>query len=166
MYKLTVEFQNTQELADFVVKLGGLPKQAAVEQTMPVAVEQSEAPAKPAKAPKQKKVEEPKHEYDQEVPPVIEVPKQAAAPAKPKFDREIAMTFVKQSIEQLTKEGVDGAALAKSLADIYVTAGCPAGVKISQLDDAQLESFFPVFSAYVAKTRGEAQIPKQTASFI
>lgn len=165
MFKLTVEFQNNQELIDFVLKLGGLPKHAAVEQTMPVAVEQSEAPAKPAKAPKQKKVEEPKHEYDVEVPPVIEAPK-PAAPAKPKFDREIAMTFVKQSIEQLTKEGTDGATLAKALAEIYVNAGCPAGVKISQLDDAQLEAFFPHFSAYVAKAKGEAQVPKQTASFI
>lgn len=148
MFKLSVEFKTTQELADFIVKLGGAPTSLKVE-------EEKEVP----KEKKAKKVEEKK-----EAPVMVEAPAVVPPelPAKPAFDRGAAITLATETIKELTTLGVSGADLAQHLANLYTLAQCPIGVKISQLDDEQLAKFLPLFT----EKASELKKPAQNASFI
>jgi hypothetical protein len=163
MYKLTVEFKNNEELAAFVIKLGGLPAQADVKHIQPVVVEQESQPVEQVKEEpkKEKKIKKKETIVDQgvevEVPPVIE---------KPAIDRDAVIKIVTQSIKDLTDLGLQGADIAAALADIYVKTGCPAGVKISMLTDDQLEQFFPLFQKFVADKKKQTVVTAQTQSFV
>lgn len=166
MYKLTVEFKNNQELAAFVIKLGGLPAQAAVTQTMPVSIEQAPAPQpevvveeKPKKA-KAKKETIVDQGEEIEVPPVIE------KPAPKAIDRDGIIKTVTSAIQDLTAAGMKGPNLAKHLGDLYIQTDCPAGTKIGQLDDEALSRFFPAFMAFVAETKGQQIVQPEQASFV
>lgn len=164
MYKLTIEFKNNDELAAFVIKLGGVPAGALVQQTMPVSVESAPTEAPSVKEEKPKKAKAKKETVvDQgeevDVPPVIET----KAPA---IDRDAVIATVSKNIAELSELGMKGGDIAAALADIYVRTNCPAGVKISQLDDNQLAQFFPSFTAFVAKAKGLQVATTQTQSFV
>jgi hypothetical protein len=164
MYKLTVEFKNNEELAAFVVKLGGLPAQAALTQTVPVKVEQAPAEIveeKPKKAKPVKKETVVDQGAEVEVPPVIPTPA-----AKPTIDRAGAIATITAAIQDLTASGMKGPALAKHLGDLYIQADCPAGTKIGQLDDEQLSRFFPAFTGFVAGIKGQTIVQPEQASFV
>ena len=161
MYKLTVEFKTNQELADFVVKIGGVTPDMNVKHIMPVAAEpvQAEAPVKEKKT-KAKKETVVDQGAEVEVPPVIE------APAKKVIDRDSIIKAVTSGIQELSAKGMKGPQLAKELGDIYVQTDCPAGTKIGQLEDDALARFFPAFKAFLAQINGQTLASESQGNFI
>ena len=160
MYKLTVEFKNNEELAAFVIKIGGVTPDMNVKHVMDVAVEQSPAVVeepKKEKKPAKKKETVVDQGAEVEVPPVIEVPK---------IDRDAVIGQVSSGIKQLQELGVSGQDIAAKLAHIYVNTNCPAGVKIGSLDDTQLAAFFPHFQAFLAEAKNAKLATTQTQSFV
>jgi hypothetical protein len=146
MYSLSIDFKNNEDLAAFVAKLGGLPSEVKVN-----TVEKEDktalinlGPAPKAKTKAEKAVSETvasaqeKVELPANIPPVIK------APATPAFNRTDAITKATETVKDLAQI-VEGPLLAQHLADVYVDAGCPIGVKISQLDDDSLSRFMPLF---------------------
>ena len=170
MYKLTVEFKNNEELAAFVAKLGGLPVASQVQHTMPVIIEQPKAEQAPPvvedKPKKAKAKKEEVAELPQDIPPVIEAPKPAPKPVTPKIDRDAIVSSVTSMIKDLTDAGVKGPEIAKILSEIYVATDCPAGTKISQLEDAALARFYPVFVKQVADIKGQTLVDAGSQSFV
>jgi len=161
MYKLTVEFKTNQELADFVVKIGGVTPDMNVKHIMPVVTEPANVEVPKEKKPAKKKETIVHKEETIEVPPVIETPK--AAPVVVDRDAIIAKST---AIIQGLQKTMQGAGIAAALAQIYVDTDCPAGTKISQLSDEELSRFFPAFSAYAAEKSGAKKVETQTQSFV
>lgn len=148
MYKLSIEFKNNEELATFVAKLGGLPSDVKVD-----TIKKEE---KPVKTKAEKAVAETVAQA-LEVPPVIATPKTL-------FNRADAITKATEVIKDLSTL-VEGPQLAQHLADVYVEAGCPIGVKISQLEDESLSRFIPLFLQKASALKGY-QKPTQSGAFI
>jgi len=153
MFKLSIEFKNAEELKDFVVTLGAQTlstisvEETKVEEVKEEKPKASKAKAKAAPAPVVEEVE------------VIE---------EPKFHIAIpdAIKLVTEELAQLTALKIEGAEIAQHLAEIYDIAGLPKGVKISQLNQEQINIFIPLFQEKVIGLKGKKPAVQESPSFI
>lgn len=165
MYKLSIDFKSNEELATFVAKLGGLPSEVKVstakDSDSTGIVNLGLAPKVKTKA--EKAVSETVASAQKKVEPVAELPPVIEAKV-PTFDRADAIAKATETVRELSTT-IEGPQLAQHLADIYVEAGCPIGVKISQLDDENLSKFIPLF---LQKAKGikASQSKPQAGAFI
>lgn len=157
-YKLTLEFDTIEELQ---AHLAGGASEQEVPPVIPESKPRGRKKADPAPAPAPTKEEE----VHVATHPSLAQPQSTAATA---LNRPQIIAHVQAQVAKLDAAGVKGADFGNMLGELYAQTGCPAGKKISELDDAQLTRFIPAFDQLVQlKTAPNAHLAAPAAgSFV
>jgi hypothetical protein len=160
MYSLTINFKTVEELQDY---LKGKVEHSEVKEVMPEVppvIEEKKPAKKPAKkaAPVEVKEEVVEPEFEEVESPFQEV--------ELVIDRTKAIETAQKLVAKLKETGIPDGDLMPAIHEVYAQAGCPINLKISQLEDAQLSKFIPLFELKVSSIVEKASKPKASASFI